>query len=242
MHLRYFFQGALNALLLGIFTAFPAQAQNWLQIEARDIPAACTRPASCTDRSELALRSILNISQTERNVLLQTINRMATVRGLPDDFQRQSVIVPESMIEIIHPMPAAAPLSLLANHPGVFFDSVALDKNEETAGFGPYIREHLSAAGVRFLTEEELERTPGRPRLTVRLTPRSESEGCIIPFSVSMSISEEAVMVRNPSLKVSANAWSKVAKENLANKNYTPMSSLSQVVEQFVTDWISQNP
>ncbi|WP_298262231.1 hypothetical protein [uncultured Litoreibacter sp.] len=242
MYLRYFFQGVLNVLSLGLFTAFPAQAQNWLQIEARDIPAECTRPVSCIDRSQLALRNILNISQTDRDALLQTINRIATIRGLPDDVQRQPVIVPESMIEILHPMPAAAPLSLLTNHPGVFFDSVALDKNEETAAFGPYIREHLSATGVRFLTEKELERTPGHPKLVVRLTPRSDAEGSIIPFSVSMSISEEAVMVRNPSLKVSANTWSRVVKENLANKNYTPMSSLSQVVEQFVTDWISQNP
>ena len=136
----------------------------------------------------------------------------------------------------------AEKLAPLVNHPGVHFDSTALDADPLTAGFAGHIRTSLSQAGVRFLSKEEMEATPGRPRLSIRFQPRSESEGCIMPFSVSLSVSEETVMARNPAIKLSGTAFAATAKENLANRNYSPESALHEVVTQFVESWQAANP
>ena len=92
-----------------------------------------------------------------------------------------------------------------------------------------------------FLSKEEWQATPGRPQLKVRYSARKESEGCIIPFSVSISVIEEAVLVRDADLKVSATVWAKTVRQNLANRNYTIQSALREAVEQFNADWRSAN-
>jgi len=228
--------------ILSALTVGPAAAQSWLLVEVRDLPGQCTRPISCMGQSELALRNLIHLHREDRNSFLQLLNSAASIRGLSEEDQTVSNIDAESMIAALHPIPKAQKLTPLINHPGVFFDPTALDAEEATNNFSPYIREQLNNAGVRFLTKEEWENTPGRPTLSVRYSKRTESAGCIIPFSVSLSISEETVMVRNPSLKVNGSTWSGQSKENLANLNFTPMSALVQVVENFVKDWTSQNP
>lgn len=193
-------------------------------------------------QSQLALRNLIHLPRSERNVLLQVLNSAASIRGLPEELPTQSNMSTDSMIPVLHPIPKAEKLAPLINHPGVYFDPTTLDSNVETGNFSPYIRQELTKVGVRFLTKEEWENTPGRPVLSVRFSKRAESAGCIIPFSVSLSISEETAMVRNPSIKINGNAWSGVVKENLANLNFTPMSALVKIVDNFVKDWSSQNP
>lgn len=230
------------AILLWGATATQAKAQGWILLEARDVPDQCTRPVSCIDRSTLVMRNLLNMTSADRNVLLQTLNQMSTIRGLPEDLGNSAVIVPESMIPVLHPLPKAEQLAPLMGHPGVYFDPKSLDANEATAGFSGMIISQLSAAGVRFLSQEERENTPGRPTLSVRFSARTESAGCIIPFSVSMSITEETVMVRNPALKMSGAAWSRTVRQNLANLNYTPTNALNEAIVAFIKDWKAANP
>lgn len=232
------------AATLSLLSALPqmAPAQHWLLIETRDLPGQCSRPLSCIDRSTLALRNLVAVSAGERDMLLRTLNGLSTIRGLPEETTNQSMILPETMIATLHPLPKAANLDALIGHPGVFFDPTTLDADEATAGFSAFVISQLTAAGVPLLSQDEMDNTPGRPQLSVRFSPRTESAGCIIPFSVSMAVSEETVMVRNPTLKTSGSAWSGLVKENLANRNYSPMSALQELVTAFVTDWKSANP
>lgn len=237
------FDNWLRLMALGLaLLPSHARAENWLLIEARDIPAQCRKPLECIDQSTLAQRTMLYIPRQERRTLLLTLNRLSAIRGIPSEGPKQTVVAQQDMIAILHPLPKSQKLDTLINHPGVFFDSTKLDADIQTTEFSSVVRRELGNVGVRFLTEDEWQATPGRPTLSVRLTPRSESEGCIIPFSVSLSISEEAVMVRNPSLKVTGSTWSGMAKQNLANNNYTPLSALREVVATLASDWQSQNP
>lgn len=227
--------------LLGITS--PVQAQNWLLLEAHDIPAHCAEPLACLDQGELILRNLIHMPAAERQVLLQALNSLSVIRGIPaEDGQAPVGLDPQDMIEILHPMPKADKLATLIDHPGVYFDSTRLDAGLQTAEFSNWIREELTKAGIPLLTEEERDATPGRPTLSVRYSPRSESAGCIIPFSISISITEETVMVRNPALKVTGTTWAKTARQNLANTNYSLNSALQEVISALVSDWKSQNP
>jgi hypothetical protein len=126
---------------------------------------------------------------------------------------------------------------LLRDHPGVYFDSATLDSVPESEGFSEFLRTQLTAAGVRFLTKDEWLQMPGKPKLTVRYSRHRESEGCIIPFSVHLSITEEAVLVRAPDLKATSTIWSATVRENLANRNYRPTSAIRELVDKFLRDW-----
>ena len=110
-----------------------------------------------------------------------------------------------------------------------------------------FLKENLSEDVARKgrnseeLTKEEMEMTPGRPTLTVNFSPRRESEGCIIPYSVSMAIKEEVVMVRDTTIKLSGNAWAGSVRENLANRNFTPTSALNEVLQKLEKDFTAAN-
>lgn len=208
-------------------------------IEARLIPQDCGHPLSCLNRSRVTVRNIMSLTEQANWNLTHTLNSMATLRHIPDSAVQS--IAPAANPAVLHELPPAEKPSLLTNHPGVYFDSTRLDDGELTANFGEHIRSTLMAAGLKFLTEEERDATPGRPTLSVRFTERAESGGCVIPFAVSMSISEEAVLARNPNLKVTGTAWSGNQKENLANFNYTPMTALQELTEKLANDYRAAN-
>lgn len=227
--------------LLAMF-AKSAAAQDWLLVETHNIPGQCRHPVSCMNQADLLQRNILYVPIEEQLALLQFLNQISAIRGVESGPEGHASISYEDITAQLHTVPKGERLAALINHPGAYFDSEKLDANPATASFATYVRTHLTQAGFKFLTKEEMEETPGRPTLSIRFTPRTESAGCIIPFSLSMSISEETVMVRNPGVKTSGSAWAGSAKENLANANYTPESALKEVVEKFKKDWAEANP
>jgi hypothetical protein len=214
----------------------PAAARETIYVEAQRLPEGCQHPDRCQNRGTSLLRNIMFLNAKERNSLTLLLNRMATIRGLPPP----NVIARPDPAQL-HALPAADKSTPLRNHPGMYFDSSALDGNPLTAEFGKMVRETLGQAGVRFLSKEEVARIPGTPTLAVRLSARKESEGCIIPFSVSMSLTEDSVLVRNPDLKMTSTVWAGSARENLTNLHYTPRSALKEIVQKFATDWKKEN-
>ncbi len=231
-----------SLIMLFIALANPVAAQDWMLVETHSIPGQCRQPATCMNQAELLQRNILFVPIEEQLALLQFLNQISAIRGVEAGPEGHASISYEDITTQLHSLPKGEKLAALVNHPGVYFDSEKLDADSVTASFATYVRTHLTQAGLKFLTKEEMENTPGRPTLSIRFTPRTESAGCIIPFSLSMSISEETVMVRNPGIKSSGSAWAGSAKENLANSNYTPESALKEVVEKFKKDWEAANP
>ena len=247
------FQSATLLIMRGIAFALPlyaalawltpqAEAQNMLFLEARDLPGDCANAVNCLDRSTVALRNILTLTPTERATLLHTLNEVSTRRGLPDQMCTAPEPTPESLVPLLHSLPIADKSERLVDHPGVYFDASSIAEAGETAGFSETIIARLRAGGVRLLTEEARDATPGRPTLTLRFYARRESAGCIIPFSVSMALKEETVLVRNPALKVSGTIWSRSAREDLTNLHFTPMIALEEALTIFIEDWQTANP
>ncbi|WP_421749827.1 hypothetical protein [Cognatishimia sp.] len=214
-----------------------AVANELVLLEARRLPQACGEPLSCIPQSQLLVRNIAALDQRESREIMSFLNRISSIRGISDT-HIDTLNTSKAVIAKRYHAPAKAEkLDLLRHHPGVYFDTEKLDQKEDTQSFGSYVKTQLGAAGVKFLSKEDWEETPGRPTLTLRYSARRESEGCIIPFSVSLSISEEAVLVRDASLKVSGTIWAATTRQNLANTNYTSTSALRETVDKFLTDW-----
>ena len=221
-------------LMIGLTLPSAGLANDWILVETRKVPKTCVHPLICVPKSKLTSRHLLNLTRQNRENLYEFLNSVASVSRIPD-----SAVVglckPDP--QAFHTLEIAPKLAPLINHPGVFFDSSKLDGTEASADFSAQIRKRLEALGLKMLTKEEWEATPGRPTLSMRYAARLESAGCIVPFSVSMTIKEEVVLVRDPSQKINATVWSYSRRQNLANTNYSPTNALLEVLERFEKDW-----
>ncbi|MEO1552177.1 MAG: hypothetical protein AAFR93_17430, partial [Pseudomonadota bacterium] len=207
---------------------------HWLLIEAQLLPEDCEAPQACLGDAVHLLRNYLALTPDQVVYLTTLIDSHSTIReqgrtGAPPIDATGANI---DLILALHDHPMADKTLLLRKHPGVFFDRTKLDAQEHTAGFADYVLEHLDKIGLKVLSEEELELTPGRPSLAMRVSQGSESAGCRVPFSVSISITEEVVMVRNPSQKMTAGIFATSARENLANTNHTLRHALEEAVDK----------
>jgi len=234
-----------SALWIGLVMAvisapITAKGEVTLMVETRQLPQSCADTEECVAGSTVILRNMMTLELGEAQTLARVLNTMPGAHQVPDDAMLPacSGLLHASM----HSLPMASKPALLVGHPGVYFDASKLDATEATFGFATYLRDRLTAAGLRFLTKEEMEATPGRPVLSLRYSPRRESAGCIIPYSLSLSIKEEAVLTRNPAKKVPATVWSATTRENLANLHYKLDNALDETIEKFLKDWTEANP
>lgn len=203
-------------------------------MESRVLPEGCADTETCLEDSVLVMRNLVPFERSDIRKLLGFLNETALSRDIPHSHMA-AVTLPEAW-PYLHEVPMAERSQLLADHPGVYFDPVALDSGAETGAFSVYVMDELKKVGLKFLTAEEHALTPGRPTLTVRYSARKESAGCIIPWSVSVSIKEEVALIRDSNLKLSTTVWSGSSRQNLANTNLTIQDSLTDAIAKLVAD------
>jgi hypothetical protein len=215
-----------------------ALAEDWLLVETRKVPDTCAHPLICLPKSVVASRHLMKLTRKNQTSFFDFLKSVASISGIPNSAMA-GVHKPDPAV--LHTLELAPKLRPLVDHPGVYFDSTKLDQTETTQEFSALLRQRLEALGLKFLTKAEWEATPGRPTLSVRYTARLDSAGCIVPFSLSMTIKEDVVLVRDPSQKISATIWHYSRRQNLANTNYGPTNSLWEIVEKFEADWRKAN-
>jgi len=220
-----------------------AQDLHWLFVEAKLLPHDCEKPQDCVGHAVHLLRNYMALTPDQVLYLSQLIDQHSSIRALADgehtvfDTSANNI----DLVVALHGHSMAEKPPLLHKHPGVYFDRTKLDANEMSAGFADHLLERLAETGLKVLTEEELETTPGRPTLAMRVSAFRESAGCVTPYSVSLSISEETVLVRDPSKKMSGTIWSGSAKQNLSNSNHTIRHALEEAVAKLVDDYRQAN-
>jgi len=234
----------LACLAASCFLAFVpgggARADSLLLVDVHQMPLDCLTPKECIEQAEPLMTNILSLSRDETSALTRVLNSSAVVRGLHPS--ATSGLCRAKIPKELHELPKSDRPAALVNHPGVYFDSARLDGTDATADFAGKVRDTLKRIGLKIWPKEGGEATPGRPTLSVSYSARKESEGCIIPFSVAISIKEEVVLVRDLTLKTSATVWAASARQNLANLNYTHQSALNELLEKFVKDYQKANP
>lgn len=228
----------LIAFVIGLLPKLAeANPVDWVMIETRLVPQTCSKPLECMPKSSLVLRNMAFLEPTETRELTLFLNRIATIRGISDVMIDSLNYSQAPLVERFHKVALSEKSAFLRHHPGVYFESTKLDETPETEAFSDYVRTNLLAAGVPLLSKEEHDKTPGRPKLTIRYSKHRESAGCIIPFSLTLSITEEVVLVRSPGLKTTTTIWSGTVRENLANRNYSLTSGIRELVDKFLEDW-----
>ena len=219
------------AAIYAVGVPFDARAEDALLIDLYQLPEDCTSDTKCARDGTPLMTSILRMGKDQASRFTQAIESTSVIRGLPQSSARhmcQRNLSPATL-EIEN----ASEPEVLADHPGVYFDSTSVDAIDEVAGFSDQVREVLQRVGLKLLSREEWLETPGRPTLSLNYSPGRENAGCIIPFYVSLVIKEEVLLARDLKLKINSTIWSKTVRQSLASLHFSPQSAISEALDTF---------
>lgn len=135
-------------------------------------------------------------------------------------------------------------LEVLRGLPGVYFDLSKLKAPEGFAGpFGKNLQRTFEArfrqAGIRVLTKEEVETVPGKPTMNVYFSHTNPKTGCW--YSVFASVSQTALLTRNPLIKFRAGTWSASSGVKTVGEEGTEYDAILWVADRFVRDYLTAN-
>jgi hypothetical protein len=140
-------------------------------------------------------------------------------------------------------MEVADKIATLRGLNGVFVDFRAVrGPRTFTRDFGAEVHSYtvkaLQAAGIPLLTKEEVEKTPGRPTLTLRYSV--EVVGCK-PWSLSLGLKQTSVLTRDFSIILEGTTWSGSARQSEDDVEFGAFEALQQIVSAFATDYAKAN-
>ena len=99
--------------------------------------------------------------------------------------------------------------------------------------------ERLKAAGIRLLTEQEVENTPGKPRLELYLTNGDPAKGC--DFRVFLSLRQEVALARDPSLHLITGTWGDGGLSRAGQSQGAELTTFIYYIDRFIEDYRKAN-
>ncbi|MGV6811630.1 MAG: hypothetical protein ACWA47_05250 [Brevirhabdus sp.] len=138
----------------------------------------------------------------------------------------------------------AEKLEVLRDLPGVYFDLSGLKAPEGFVGdFGLNLQVafegRFKRAGIRVLSKQEAEGAPGKPMMNVYFSHTNPKTGCW--YSVFASLSQTAVLTRNPLVKFRAGTWSASSGVKTVGDTGTEYDAILWVADKFVRDYLAAN-
>ena len=232
--------GALCAMMPTI-----AHADNWIFVEALVFPTGCETWSTCVESATANHRNFLTLDDSLTESFLVTLDAIADIRNVPPPPELEpeaNAINITDVIPILSVYEVTKGADVLRGLPGVYFDASKVTGEGYAERFVLEFTEMLNAAGIPVLTEEEALLLPGAGKMSVSLSVTTDNGGCILPFSASLSLKEELVLVRDPTIKLIAGTWSGSVAQNFANTNYGGYNALQDAAQKFIDDYLAANP
>ncbi len=101
----------------------------------------------------------------------------------------------------------------------------------------------LKNAGVKVLTDQQLNSAPGRPTLIISVNTLKHAGG-VYSYTVSLSLDQIVMLERNPAIRGAAPTWFVLATGACLPEelNADVTAYVKQLVDQFITDYKLANP
>ena len=237
--IRYFFAICLCCI------AFVGQArsENWLLVQTNVFPSGCPSLVDCLASSTQEMRNLMALDAVETTAFLDVIAQLSDVKDvpvipdakMPADFPLMDIVPRLQVIEV------QGKMDTLRGLPGVYFDASRVAGDGMSDTFIAYFTQMLTETGIPILTEEEAMNLPGAAKMSVSLSLTRDNAGCIFPFRASLSIKEQVVLVRDPSIKLETTTWSASVAENFTNTNFTSDMALRDAAQRFIDDYKNAN-
>lgn len=219
------------------------RADTWLLVETNIVPSGCATASDCVERSIDQRRDLMAMDADETMAFLGVIGDLARLKNVPDvlDGPDVSELPLDTIIPQLQVLEVQDKVGALRGLPGVYFDASRVSGDGAGEAFTAYFTDLLTNNGIPVLTEEEALALPGAGRLSVSLSLTRDNAGCILPFRANISLKEEVVLVRDPSIKLELTTWSGSVNQNFTNTNYLAGAALRDVAKKFVADYQTAN-
>ncbi|MEM8775786.1 MAG: hypothetical protein AAGF53_12185 [Pseudomonadota bacterium] len=219
-----------------LVAAGPAGAKETFLVELRKVDSSCGNSLTCINGSKPVLRNIISLVQADQWALMEFFGRVTSARDVPE--HSSSV---EYLTNRFDGQETFEKVSGLKGLKALHVDLSKLKGDQHGGALSESVRKMLKEAGIREVSKKDLDGIPGRPVLSVSYSARKGTEGCIIPFSVQMKITEEVVLVRDSTVKIPVDIWSAFLRENLAISEFTPDAALKNGTQRFLKDYRKAN-
>ncbi len=239
---------------LGFVTPTSAQEQSnriWFTWEAlRTNTELCQQKNTCRPVSTYITRMIEEADTRKAKEMTGAMDQLAKLRGYPTDHPDAPKVcqnVEAAKVLGFNPemWPISEKLDTLVGLPGVHFSLGSLKAPANYEGpFGEQVHaevvKKITAAGIRYLTEEEMEKTPGQPHLNIYFSNTNPDTGCW--FSVFSSLSQTALLTRNHTVKFKAGTWGFGGGYSADHPDRSEYAAIMIVIDKFIADFQTANP
>ena len=241
-----------TALATIIAVSSSAQTENrfWLLWEQIDTAAKdCAKNSRCPVRRNYTTRLLNTPANTDIHNTIGMLDRLALSRGQPVEHPEAPRICQNRDPEVLlgfdpERWEMSEKLEALKDLPGVYFSVTRLAAPDGYAGnFGQNLQAEFErrfrAAGIRILSEAEMNATPGKPQLNIYFSRANRVTGC--RYSVFASLSQTMLLTRNINVKLKVGTWGLSEGPSADYPNHTEYDAILRVADAFISNYVEAN-
>jgi hypothetical protein len=222
----------------------------WMVWERRALdPVLCRSKGVCTPQRTFITRLLEQPSDQSMLNMIGAVDQIARMRGLPvENPEAPKMCRQTEAAKILGFNPETWPLSdklaALKGLQGVYFSVQSLKGPKGYNGkFGANLQKQMEmrfrVARLPVLTEDQMERTPGKPQLNIYFSNSKPKTGCT--YSVFVSFTQTMLLTRNHTVKLKVGTWGASGGPSADFPSGTEMDAILRVIDKFLGDYKRAN-
>jgi len=250
----FFLKCILNSTLLLMLThisafAHPVQNRSWVVLERRTLDlASCAPNTDCSHKSTYTTKFIEDLSPEQTDAMLNSIERLAKAQGHSTDHPEAPQFCsanPRTLTQdIAEGMRVNDKSFALKGLQGVFFNVTGMTGPPNYEGrFGlelqAIMQKKFQRAGLKVLTEDEMENTPGKPVFNVYFSNSNPNTGCT--YKLFAGLRQTMLLTRNLDIKLKVGTWGSVGGYSADYPGASELDAIIRVVDKFLDDYKHAN-
>ncbi len=223
----------------------------WFTWEQRAVnKQLCAEKGHCDPISRYIVRLAEETDRAAAEQLTGSMDRIAEAQGRPADHPEAPNWCQQTDAQTIlgfeaESWPESEKIRALEGLQGVYFDLNSLRSPTGFVGeFGASVQaeavQKFKLAGIPVLTKEEVEQTPGKPKLAIYFSLTNPDTGCW--FSVFASLTQTMLLTRNHTVKLRAGTWGTSGGYSPDFPDRPEYDAIMLVVDKFIDDFKKANP
>lgn len=250
MPLRFLYLAAAAVFCLSV-TARAAETENrfWLLWEqVIQSPGACAGDTCQTSR-HYTTRLLDTPTDADIHSTIGMLDQRALSRGQPAEHPDAPRICQNRDPEVLlgfdpERWELSDKLAALKDLPGVYFSISRLKAPDSYAGnFGKNLQREFErrfrAAGIRVLSEAEMNTTPGKPHLNIYFSRANRVTGC--RYSIFASLSQTMLLTRNINVKLKVGTWGLSEGPSDDYPHHNEYDAILRVADAFIAHYLEAN-
>ncbi len=222
----------------------------WMVMERRSVdPALCRSKGLCKPLRHFITRLLEKPTPQKAREMLGAIDQLAKLRGQPvENPEAPHMCRQTEAAKILGFNPEIWPLSdksaALKGLKGVYFSVQSLKGPKAYHGvFGLDLQNQMEkrfrAARLPILTEDQMDKTPGKPQLNIYFSNTKPETGCT--YSVFVSFTQTMLLTRNHTVKLKVGTWGASGGPSADYPKGAEIDAILRVIDKFLDDYKRAN-